>query len=184
MIVWQRLGSTWKGNVEEVHRCVFAQTRELCHHQRSGGAAPAPSLLALIDQCFDQPWLHDLSSLLVLIHLLSTVTPLVSSHAVDLGPRHVQLLSLPSGGWGRGGGSSKTFSVKKFTTLQSFVSLSSGHEEFSVSSAKAWGHQCIAINIMRITVVNLACNMVKGTPAFSTHSACVLVYLAVSEIAP
>lgn len=98
MIVWQRLGSTWKGNVEEVHRCVFAQTRELCHHQRSGGAAPAPSLLALIDQCFDQPWLHDLSSLLVLIHLLSTVTPLVSSHAVDLGPRHAQLLSLPSGG--------------------------------------------------------------------------------------
>lgn len=55
---------------DEVRRCIFAHTHELCHHQCSGSAAPAPCLLALIDQCFDQPWLHDLSSLLVFIYLL------------------------------------------------------------------------------------------------------------------
>lgn len=84
--------SAWKG--EEVRRCIFAHTHELCHHQCSGSAAPAPCLLALIDQCFDQPWLHDLSSLLVFIYLLSTVTPLVSSYTLDLRPNHPQLLSM------------------------------------------------------------------------------------------
>lgn len=86
----------------------------------------------------------------MLIHLLSTVTPLVSSHAADWGPRHAQLLSLPSGRGG--GGCSKTLSVKNLTTLQNVVSLSSGHEELSVGSAQAWDHQCITITI-RITVV-------------------------------
>lgn len=77
---------------EEVRRCIFAHTHELCHHQCSGSAAPAPCLLALIDQCFDQPWLRDLSSLLVFIYLLSTATPLVSSYTLDLRPNHAQLL--------------------------------------------------------------------------------------------